>query len=113
MPWGKGLMDFEGRKSNDDYPHKIATGNVNKISSTYGETFIVMSQQRHEYCRFSTQHFPEKITNICLGVFWVILVRAKYHNRMSALQKRQRSTQQIYYHPHNGRGYPGNEFALQ
>ena len=23
-------MDFEGRKSNDDYPHKTAADNVNK-----------------------------------------------------------------------------------
>ena len=79
-------MNFEGRKSNDDYPREIATGNVNKTSSTYGENFIVIPQQLHEYCRFSIQHLPEKITNICLGVFWVILVRAKYHNRTSALQ---------------------------
>ena len=57
-------MDFEGRKSNDDYPHKIATGNVNKISSTYGENFIVISQQLHEYYRFSIQHLPEKIKNM-------------------------------------------------
>ena len=57
-------MDFEGRKSNVDYPHKIATGNVNKISSTHVETFIVMSQQLQEYCRFSIQHLPEKITNM-------------------------------------------------
>ena len=100
-------MDFERCKSNDDYPHKVAAGNVNKASSTYGENFIVMSQQLHEYCRFSIQHLPEKITNICLGVFWVILVRAKYHNLTSALQKWQRSKQQqIYYHPHNGRWYP-------
>ena len=99
-------MDSEGRKSNADYPHKIAAGNVNKTSSTIGENFLVMSQQLHEYCRFPIQHLPDKITNICLGVFWVILVRAKYHNRTSALQKWQRSKQQIYYHPHNGRWYP-------
>ena len=59
-------MDFEGCKSNDDYPHKVASGNVNKTSSTYGENVIVMSQQLHEYCRFAIQHLPEKITNICM-----------------------------------------------
>ena len=63
--------------------------------------FIVMWQQLHDYCWFSIQHLPEKITNICLGVFWVILVRAKYHNRTSALQKRQRSSQLIYCRSHN------------
>ena len=77
---------FEGPKSNDDCPHKITTGNVNKTLSTYGKNFIVMLQQLHEYCIFSIQHLPEKIINICLRDFWVILVREKYHNRTSALQ---------------------------
>ena len=62
-------MDYEGGKSNGDYRHKIVIGNVNMISSIYGKKFNVMSQQLHEYCRFSIEHLPKKLTNKCLGAF--------------------------------------------
>ena len=41
-------MDYEGRRSNNDYRHKIAISNVNMISSIYGKMFNEMSQQLHE-----------------------------------------------------------------
>ena len=44
-------------------------------------------------------------------IFWVILVRAKYHNR--TFTNGERSKQQIYYHPYNSRRYPVLKLALQ
>ena len=105
-------MDFEGRKSNDDYPHKTATDNVNK---TYPFTAKTLSQCGSSFMNtadFLSSTYQRKLQIYVWEFFEVILVRAKYHNRTSALQKRC-SKQLIYYRSHNARGYPVNEFTLQ